>query len=109
MPPFERPSVILRAPILPAKAELWQQNLAVVRRWAVWFSLSVITILLCITFVDQPLARFAHEHPVLSYHGHRLSFIPVVILVGASAAVVLIGSVRALRGEVPLFWRRVLF
>jgi len=50
-----------------------------------------------------------HQHPTLQYHGHRLSFIPVAILAGASASVVLIGTVQALYGEVPLFWRRVLF
>lgn len=74
-----------------------------------WFALSVALILLCVAFVDQPVARFMYEHPFLAYHGHRLSFIPVAILAGASVSVVLIGTARALYGEVPLFWRRILF
>jgi len=80
-----------------------------VRRWAMWFALSVVVILLCIAFVDHPVARFMREHRALSSHGHRLSFLPVTILAAASASVVVIETIRALWGEVPLFWRRVLF
>jgi membrane-associated phospholipid phosphatase len=108
MTPFDPPSATEPARVVFASTNWRQRNVAVVRRWAGRFALCITTLLLCIAFVDQPLARFAHEHPILSYHGHRLSFIPVAILAAASAGVVVIGPTRALRGEVPLFWRRVL-
>ncbi|MEA2773284.1 MAG: hypothetical protein QOD93_6246 [Acetobacteraceae bacterium] len=108
MAPSELPTVTAPGRFLAARA--WRQrNRVRVWHWAVRFASSVAVILFCIAFVDHPLARFMHEHPLLSYHGHGLSFIPVAILAGASAGVVLVGPVRALRGEVPLFWRRVLF
>jgi hypothetical protein len=109
MTPFDPPSATEPARVVFASTNWRQRNVAVVGRWAGRFALCITTLLLCIAFVDQPLARFAHEHPILSYHGHRLSFIPVAILAAASAGVVVIGPTGALRGEVPLFWRRVLF
>lgn len=109
MSPFEAPADTIPASAFPDQAFWRQRNRIVLRRGAAWVTFSVAAILLCIAFVDHPVARFMHEHPILSYHGHRLSFIPVAILAGASASVVLIGAARALYGEVPLFWRRMLF
>lgn len=96
-------------PALSATPKWRQRNSLILRRWAAWFAISAAAILFCVAFVDQPVARFMHEHPFFSYHGHRLSFIPVVILAAASVNVVLIGPVRVLSGELPLFWRRLLF
>jgi membrane-associated phospholipid phosphatase len=105
----ESPGGAVSFATLSSAAPWRQQNRLVLRRWAAWFSVSVAAILFCIAFVDHPVARFMQEHPILPYHGHRLSFIPVAILAGASASVVLIGIPRAFYGELPLFWRRVLF
>ena len=93
-----------------SSAAFWRQQFRVFMRcWAAWFGVSVAAILFCIAFVDHPVARFMQDNPILSYHGHRLSFIPVAILAGASASVVLVGIPRAFYGELPQFWRRVLF
>jgi membrane-associated phospholipid phosphatase len=109
MSPFEISVDPAPAHALAARLAWWRQSRTGVRRWAMWFALSAVAILLCIAFVDHPVARFMREHPNLSAHGHRLSFIPVTILAAASASVVVIGTIRAMRGELPLFWRRVLF
>jgi membrane-associated phospholipid phosphatase len=109
MRPFQSHSDTISSP-KAAPSPTWQQrNPVIVRRWAAWFAVSAVTIPFCVAFVDQPVARFMHEHPIFSYHGHRLSFIPVAILAAASVGVVLLGPVQVLYGELPLFWRRVLF
>lgn len=109
MSPFELPADRLPEQSVVARPVWWRRAPTGVRRWAIWSVLSAAAILLCIAFVDQPVARFMYEHPAVSSHGHRLGFLPVTILAAASASVVVIGTIRALRGEVPLFWRRVLF
>jgi len=109
MSPFEIPAASVSVQTVSASHALRQWRLMGVRRWAMWCALCAILILLCMAFVDHPVARFMHEHPMLSGRGHRLGFIPVTILAAASASVVVIGTVRALRGNVSLFWRPVLF
>jgi membrane-associated phospholipid phosphatase len=109
MTPFELPSATGPARDWPAEGAWRRVNRAMIWRWPVRFAAATALIVFCIAFVDQPVARFMHEHRNLAYHIHRLSLIPVVILAGASAGVVSIGMVRALRGAVAPLWRSVLF
>ncbi|MFL5252378.1 MAG: phosphatase PAP2 family protein [Rhodopila sp.] len=109
MGPLGLPVASIPAHAVAVRSAWRQRRLTGVRRWAMWFVLSAVAILLCIAFVDHPVVLFMREHPILSSRGHRLSFLPVSILAAASASVVVIGTIRAFRGEVPLFWRRVLF
>lgn len=108
MSPFEFPPGT--SPHSLSVTTTWRQRISVVFcRWAAWFAGSALAILFCMAFVDQPVVRLVHHYPFLVHHGHRLSFIPVVILAAASVSVILIGPIQASGGELPLFWRRVLF
>jgi membrane-associated phospholipid phosphatase len=109
MTPSELSSAAEPARDLPAGRAARRVNGALVLRLSVRFAAATICILFCIAFVDQPVARFMHEHRNLAYDVHRLTSIPVAILAAASACVVSIGMVRVLRGKVPPFWRRLLY
>lgn len=107
-PPNPAPARV-RSPGAPSSA-LWRwRNRLVARRWTVWVCVAAVSILLCLAFVDYPLARLIHQHSSLVYHGRRLSLIPVAILAAASTGVVVIGGIHVLHGDVSPFWRRVLF